>query len=108
MTEYIRKCCPHVYDDPYDGRDICSLLGCHCVAMDNQYSHAERGESICKVYNTLQVNGTGKECTLCHKLFIPSGNRQMYCKRCAATAKREKARKRKQMSRFRASKPVDL
>lgn len=104
----IRKLCPYRYDDSEDGIDMCSKLGCHCVAMDSPFSHAERGESICKVYNALQADGAGKECALCHTPFTPYSNRQKYCPHCAATAKREKARKRKQMSRIRTSERVEL
>ena len=111
MIEHIRKYCPHIYDDPHDGRDVCSLLGCHCVAMDSQYSHAERGKSICRVCNTLpSTSGSAgkKVCAVCHASFTPTSNRQRYCPQCAKTAQREKARKRKQMSRFRASEAVEL
>ena len=102
LTEHIRKYCPHIYDDPHDGRDMCSLLGCHCVAMDSQYSHAERGESICRVFNALPTMGGGKgkkECALCHSSLAPSGNRQKYCTRCRDMVKRDKDRKWRQKKR---------
>ena len=102
MIEHIRKYCPHIYDDPHDGRDVCSLLGCHCVAIDSQYSHAERGESICRVFNALPSMGGGagkKECAFCHMTFIPSSNRQKYCTRCRDMVKRDKDRKWRQKKR---------
>jgi hypothetical protein len=111
MIEHIREYCPHIYDDPHDGRDMCSRLGCHCVAADSPYSQAERGESICKVFNsfTAMPGAVGKrECTRCHASFHPTSNHQHYCPQCARILQRDKARKRKQMSRFRASETIDL
>ena len=110
----IRKLCPYRYDDPIDGRDMCSKLGCHCVAMDSPYSHVERGESICRVYNSFQADRAGKECVICHRSFVPSSNRQKYCKKCKAMLKREKdsemaAKQKANISlRFRASGHVEL
>ena len=110
IAEHVRMNCKYIYDDPEAGRDWCCRIDCHCVAIDSPFSHDERGESICKEFNTFPPMGGGnrkKECVTCRSMFTPSSNRQRYCPQCAKTARKEQARKRKQMSRLRASKSVD-
>ena len=47
-----------------------------------------------------QVGESWKECTRCHKPFIPGSNRQRYCTNCGAAAKQ--ARNREKQRRYRA------
>ena len=110
IAEHARKHCPYIYDDPEAGRDWCCLHGCHCIAIDSPYSHAVRGESLCKVFNTFPPMDGGnrkKTCVTCHWTFTPSSNRQRYCPQCGKTVQKENGRKRKQMSRFKAPKKID-
>jgi hypothetical protein len=103
----VRKYCPHVFDDPETKiKDTCSLLDCHCVAIDSCYSFLKNKKSICKIYNDFipkrksgKIIIEKKRCPRCNKLYMPRSNHQKYCEICAKMIKRDSSRKWMQKNR---------
>lgn len=107
ITTHARAYCDCIFDDPQTGQqDMCAgnkTIG-HCAAIDNPLRHAEKGESICKRFNTFppmqgMERGTVKVCAICHRQFTPTSNRQKVCAACGKIATKRAARERQQKAR---------
>ena len=94
-------------------RECCNYQSGDCILFDTYCPQCITRSLICKWFirsvlpadTPLYVELTGdrgktRRCARCGQPFVPTGNRAVYCRDCAAKTRREKAaeRKRKQRS----------